>query len=201
MKLTDKKRLQIITAAEQLFSAKGVDATSMDQIAAHAEVSKRTVYNHFATKTELFAAMLEAMFAKVAQGEPLTYQPGKPIEEQMLAIAKSEVALLTSPAFIKVARVAFLQMLTDANLAQALNKPSMGCLVYLPAFLQAANDDQVLSVGDIELACKQFAYQIKSLVFYPKLYGLPSNDDAHPYLIEETVKLFLSRYQTPHSGA
>lgn len=194
MKLSDKKRLQIITAAEALFSAQGVEATSMDQIAAHAEVSKRTVYNHFATKTELFAAMLEAMFAKVDQGEVLAYRPGVSIEQQLTQVAEQEVALLTSPAFLQVARVAFLQMLTDATLAQALNKPSMGCLRYLPELLEAAVADGVLAIEDIELASKQFVFQIKALVFYPLLYGLGEPNPNNQYYIDETVKLFLARY-------
>ncbi|MDO3384641.1 TetR/AcrR family transcriptional regulator [Gilvimarinus sp. SDUM040013] len=194
MKLSEQKRLQIVTAAEALFSEHGVAATSMDQIAARAEVSKRTVYNHFATKADLFAAMLEAMFAKVDQGEILAYAPGESIHAQLTAIAQQEIGLLTSPAFLKVARVAFLQMLTDASLAKMINKSSMGCLRYFSVFLQAAVDDGVLAIDDLELASKQFVFQLKSLVFYPLLYGLSDSVSNTDYLVEESVKLFLARY-------
>lgn len=53
-----EKRRAILRAAEELFLRDGLDATSMDTIAATAGVSKRTVYNHFGSKENLFAKML-----------------------------------------------------------------------------------------------------------------------------------------------
>ncbi|MFP4904840.1 TetR/AcrR family transcriptional regulator, partial [Paraburkholderia sp. BR14261] len=44
-RLTDRKRAAIVAAAIDEFLASGFDATSMDRIAARANVSKRTVYN------------------------------------------------------------------------------------------------------------------------------------------------------------
>lgn len=195
MTLSEKKRLQIITAAETLFAAGGLDATSMDQIAAHAGVSKRTVYNHFATKTDLFAAILEAMFGKVDQGPRIIYDPTRPVDQQLREIAHQEVDMLSSPAFLQVARVAFLQLLKDAALAQAINKPSMGCLRYLEPFLKAAAANKTLDIADSELAARQFVYQLKSLIFYPLLYGMSEDMSQHDYLIDETVKMFMARYK------
>src|SRR5690606_882915 len=57
-RLTDRKREAIIQAAIAEFRAHGFDITSMDKIAATAGVSKRTVYNHFPSKEELFAEIL-----------------------------------------------------------------------------------------------------------------------------------------------
>ncbi|MDO3381536.1 TetR/AcrR family transcriptional regulator [Gilvimarinus algae] len=195
MTLSEKKRLQIIASAEALFASSGLEATSMDQIAAHAGVSKRTVYNHFATKTELFAAILEAMFSKVDQGPLITYDAARPVDQQLTDIARQEVAMLASPAFLQVARVAFLQLLKDAALAQAINKPSMGCLRYLEPFLKEAVADKALDITDSELAAKQFVFQLKSLIFYPLLYSLSDDMSQHEYFIEETVKLFMARYR------
>lgn len=195
MTLSEKKRLQIITAAETLFASGGLEATSMDQIAAHAGVSKRTVYNHFATKTDLFAAILEAMFGKVDQGPRIIYDATRPVDQQLREIARQEVDMLSSPAFLQVARVAFLQLLKDTALAQAINKPSMGCLRYLEPFLKAAVAKKALNIADIELAAKQFVYQLKSLIFYPLLYGMTTDMSRHDYLIDETVKMFIARYK------
>ena len=54
-RLTDRKRLAILQAAAVQFRAHGFEASSMDKIAAIAGVSKRTVYNYFPSKDELFA--------------------------------------------------------------------------------------------------------------------------------------------------
>ncbi|WP_462163376.1 TetR/AcrR family transcriptional regulator [Pseudoalteromonas xiamenensis] len=196
MKLSEKKRLQIVTAAESLFASQGVEATSMDQVSSLAEVSKRTVYNHFATKGELFQAVLEAMFAKVDQGKQFQFTSDCSIESQLMEIAAQEVELLTSPAFLKIAKVAFMQMLQDANLANSLNGQSVGCLRFFEQFLSDAVKAEVLNVDDVSLAAKQFVYQLKSLLFYPLLYGISSKDELNvDYLVLETVKLFLARYQ------
>ena len=57
-RLTDRKREAIVQAAIAEFRANGFDATSVDKVAARAEVSKRTLYNHFPSKDALFAEIL-----------------------------------------------------------------------------------------------------------------------------------------------
>ena len=61
-RLTDRKRLAILAAAADQFRANGFEASSMDKIAAIAGVSKRTVYNHFPSKHELFTETLMQLF-------------------------------------------------------------------------------------------------------------------------------------------
>ena len=55
----DEKEAAILEAALTTFLAKGYDAASMDTIALTAGVSKRTVYNRFRSKEELFAATID----------------------------------------------------------------------------------------------------------------------------------------------
>jgi AcrR family transcriptional regulator len=51
-------RERIISAAQQLFRQQGINSTGMDQLCAVAEVSKRTLYQHFTGKDELIAECL-----------------------------------------------------------------------------------------------------------------------------------------------
>jgi AcrR family transcriptional regulator len=51
-------RERIITTAQQLFRDQGINGTGMDQLCAVAEVSKRTLYQHFPGKDELIAEHL-----------------------------------------------------------------------------------------------------------------------------------------------
>jgi AcrR family transcriptional regulator len=51
-------RERIVSAAQQLFRDQGINATGMDQLCAVAEVSKRTLYQHFSGKDELIAEHL-----------------------------------------------------------------------------------------------------------------------------------------------
>jgi AcrR family transcriptional regulator len=52
-------RQRILDAAYKLFRRKGYSRVSMDEIAASAIVTKRTLYYHFASKDSLLAAVLE----------------------------------------------------------------------------------------------------------------------------------------------
>lgn len=53
------KRAAILAAARELFVQAGVGRTSMDAIAARAEVSKRTVYDYYGDKRRLLLGVIE----------------------------------------------------------------------------------------------------------------------------------------------
>ena len=51
-------RERILSASQQLFRDQGINCTGVDQLCAAAAVSKRTAYQHFASKDELVAEYL-----------------------------------------------------------------------------------------------------------------------------------------------
>src|ERR1700710_2010269 len=51
-------RERILSASRQLFAERGVNSTGIDQLCAEAQVSKRTLYQHFPGKDELIAEHL-----------------------------------------------------------------------------------------------------------------------------------------------
>jgi len=56
----DERREQILQTAVDLFSRKGFKGTTTKEIAAAAGVSEAMVFRHFATKDDLYAAILDA---------------------------------------------------------------------------------------------------------------------------------------------
>lgn len=56
----DKRRQQIVDAAVELFSRKGFRGTRTREIAEAAGISEAMIYRHFATKRELYSAIIEA---------------------------------------------------------------------------------------------------------------------------------------------
>jgi TetR/AcrR family acrAB operon transcriptional repressor len=52
-------RNRILDAAEQVFHERGVARASLEDIAAHAEVTRGAIYWHFRDKAELFEAMMQ----------------------------------------------------------------------------------------------------------------------------------------------
>ncbi len=55
---TARTRRQIMAVAAHLFKTEGYDRTSIDAIAEAAKKSKRSIYNHFEGKEDLFAAVI-----------------------------------------------------------------------------------------------------------------------------------------------
>lgn len=51
------REAEIITAAEKIFYSKGFEAASMDEVAKEAQFTKRTVYQYFLNKEDLFWAV------------------------------------------------------------------------------------------------------------------------------------------------
>lgn len=80
-------REQILAAARRLFDGDGIARSGMDAIAREADVSKRTVYQHFPTKDDLLAAYLAT---RDLDSEPWQIDPGLSPRDQMLAVFDPE---------------------------------------------------------------------------------------------------------------
>ena len=79
--LRERKKREVrhrtIEAAEGLFAAKGLDATTMEDIARAADVSVATVYNYFGSKSALLlAAIEEETDGMIALGKEVLVRPG-----------------------------------------------------------------------------------------------------------------------------
>ena len=61
-----EKRRAMLQAARELFVTEGYELASVDAIAARANVSKRTVYDHFGDKETVFTAVFEELGEKRA---------------------------------------------------------------------------------------------------------------------------------------
>jgi AcrR family transcriptional regulator len=59
-KSRDQTRLRILQAAYVLFRQRGFTRVNVDEIAAAAKITKRTLYSHFVSKDTLLADVLEA---------------------------------------------------------------------------------------------------------------------------------------------
>jgi AcrR family transcriptional regulator len=88
-------RERILATAVRLFTAQGINATGMEQLSAEAEVTKRTVYAHFASKEALVEAYLERMDHAVRAAEATLEDPDVPARERLLSIF--DAMLLTQP--------------------------------------------------------------------------------------------------------
>ena len=99
-----KKRAAILEGAIDVFIDMGYEQASMDKIALTAGVSKRTVYNHFVSKENLFQAVVSDFLSQRQGLKTIAYSPDKPIKEQLLAFANAELFLIDEPRRLGLSR-------------------------------------------------------------------------------------------------
>jgi AcrR family transcriptional regulator len=90
-----RNRDRIVEVARALFRAKGFDAVSMDEVAKGAEVGAGTLYRHFATKDELYDAVLEAWAERVNAAVDRALALEGPARERLLSWLTDYAAMLT----------------------------------------------------------------------------------------------------------
>ncbi|WP_197287833.1 TetR/AcrR family transcriptional regulator [Streptomyces apocyni] len=83
-----RNRAAVLEAAARLFAEKGVEAVSMDQVAAAAGVGKGTLFRRFGDKSGLAVALLDArervLQEAILYGPP-PLGPGAPADERLAA--------------------------------------------------------------------------------------------------------------------
>lgn len=193
----ETKRRQIVKAAVAEFRELGFAGASMDRVAARAGVSKRTVYNHFESKEALFRAILDLMAVEIAEALDVTYQPGRPIREQLFALASAEGRLLTSPRFMNLARMVMAETIRDPALAGEMSQ-RLERLSIFNDFMEAAARDGALRIPEVARATQQFLGLIKAQAFWPAIYsGQDVSRDEMARIVETTVEMFLKEYAPP----
>ena len=98
------KRDAILDAAHALFFARGVEATTIEDIATAAGVSKVTIYGHFGDKPTLFEACVRRAVARMEQGLIGPRPRGETLAERLRAMGVSLLAFLTSEPMVSFDR-------------------------------------------------------------------------------------------------
>jgi TetR/AcrR family transcriptional regulator of autoinduction and epiphytic fitness len=187
--LTEKKRVDILAAAQEEFKEKGFLGASMDSLAKRAEVSKRTVYNHFPSKEVLFHNIVKQLCDSFTQAVNL--------DEQLHVVAMNEIKLLESECFLDLNRITLTEFIRSPELASStlehLGQQKEG----LHVWINEAIKDGRLKTVDAHFAAQQFLGLIKASAFWPQLLmnqSFPSAEEQK-VIADDAVLMFLARYR------
>ncbi|WP_232309943.1 TetR/AcrR family transcriptional regulator [Roseateles depolymerans] len=196
LRLTDRKRQAIVDAAIAEFREHGFEVANMDRIAARAQVSKRTVYNHFAGKDALFEAIVERLFQSTQDLADVAYQPDQPLREQLVALIQRKLGMMKDEQFINLARVLIAEAIHTPDRARdmlaRLGSKEEGMTVWV----RAAAAHGRLEVADPAFASAQLQALVKGFAFWPQItLGQPPLGEADQQRIAaSTADLFLRSY-------
>ena len=197
LSLTQRKRLAIIEAAIFEFRLKGFQNSSMDAVAARAEVSKRTVYNHFPSKDALFEELVHQLVDMGRQATQCQFTADEPLESQLKNIAQQQLGLLRETRFMDLSRIAMAEAMQSPQQAMAILNKTDQQSSNLAQWLTDAMSNNRLIEEEPAYAARQFFGLIKALAFWPQmLTGAPAPTEADSEKIAaDAVSMFLSKYR------
>lgn len=196
-RLTERKREAILQAAIAEFRSSGFEITSMDRIAATAGVSKRTVYNHFPSKEELFAEILNRLWNSITAEQDMPYSSQTPLREQLQTLLQAKLHLLADENFLDLARIAIAATIHSPERAQDMVSRMGQREEGLTAWIRQAQADGRLKPVEPAFAAQQMHGLLKTFAFWPQVsMGQPSlTREEQAQVIESALDMFLSRYQ------
>ena len=196
-----KKRSAILKGAAQLFLQKNYGDISMDEICQHAEVSKRTLYNHFPTKKELFMEVLKLEWEKLlkvpSQAEIESIATRLP--EEVFATGMNDV--LEAMFSNKMKRLLTI-VLTEAHNFPELKSYrgyGMGPLFDMFEFyIEKLDEAGYIKAPDAGLAASQYLGMIKEHIYWPWFFGTRGkpSEEEQDRVIEAANKMFFDFYKT-----
>ncbi|MCC9600886.1 TetR/AcrR family transcriptional regulator [Stieleria sp. JC731] len=199
MKHSDRKRADILAAAVSEFRTYGYDNTSMDRIADAAGASKRTVYNHFGSKEQMFEAMVREMMQRTDVLQRFAYQSDQPLPKQLKAIANEILGVIADESYRDLARVVLSRLTIEPEYSVIISEHSDRINSMLADWMTAAHRDKQLEVPHPELAADQFVGMLMSYGFWPAIFCVEKKSIAvkRTTFINQTVKMFLKGYGKP----
>jgi TetR/AcrR family transcriptional regulator, mexJK operon transcriptional repressor len=184
----DAKRAAIVATARAAFFAQGYGATSMSSIAATVGGSKTTLWSHFRSKEELFAAVVDDIVERYGTALSIELPPGAPVAPTLEIFASALMATILSAPIIDLHRVVTGEAGRFPELAALFweRGPKRG-KARLAAYFAAAMADGRLRTGDPMRAALQFVALCQAESFQPVILAMGPAPDAETIAREVTV--------------
>ncbi len=196
------KRATILSAGRDLFLSSGYQGTSVDQIAALAEVSKQTVYKHFGDKQELLLAIVnDALDSTVSpfHARIAELADTNDLDNDLIALAEDYLRQVLQEPVVQLRRL----VVGEAN-----RLPALAQLYYeqapvraLGAFadsIRALHQRGLLSAAEPDSAAEHFAFLVVGRCIDEALFhGGPqvlANMDVDRH-VRSAVDVFLAAYR------
>mgnify|MGYP000011531902 CR=1 FL=1 len=189
-----KKRLAIIKSAKAVFISMGYKHASMDKIAEKAGISKKTVYNHFQSKENLFEVIVSALLEHHQNLKIILYDPNKSLQEQLIEFAESEIFLVDTPKKLELSRFLTLTFLNDRELQRKIVSKYPVNHNSLIDWLRAAKDDNKINTDNFIIATRVFYSLVIGAITWPVLFTDGLDKESTEKMLDEIIALFLARY-------
>jgi TetR/AcrR family transcriptional regulator, regulator of autoinduction and epiphytic fitness len=192
-------REAIVEAAERLFLERGFGSVTMDELAEAAGVARRTLYNQFASKEEIFREMLLRVSGQLEDAFPPGIETRGEVDDVLRLVARMILGLHKNPEYLGFLRMVVADSRQFPWIAEefaAVMEPQAERLVRYLAHLTAMG---ILECRNPLLAAHQFMGMLNQLSLWPWMTGRKRVPVPEEDIIEETIRMFLQHYRRPRS--
>lgn len=192
LKRTEKKRKDIIDAAIDEFREQGFLGATTTSIAKRAQVSSRTLYNHFESKESLFDAISEIMLKQNQSMQPVSYDPSRDFVEQLEDALWQYIAVITDETAIGLNRMVLSELIRDLDRSRKFFSETEAHDYPMTKLIGEAMDAGVIRKADPVFATNQLLGLVKSFFFWPEFFL--GENPTPKNVLNDCIAMFLAHY-------
>jgi TetR/AcrR family transcriptional regulator len=198
----DDRRHQIIQVAIELFSQRGFGGTTTKQIAEAAGVSEAIIFRHFATKHDLYNAILDYKFQQAGEDhwEEIQELAERSEDEKLFRSIAAHIlqSFQTDPAF---QRLMIYSALEGHEFSRMLHSRRYPFHAFLTDYIRKRQNEGALRTLDPDLVLYGFIGMTAHFGLFTKVFGFdvvgPSDDET----VATFTQILLDGIRTNAAGA
>jgi len=186
---------KILDAAADLFFTHGYGATSIEAVAQHAHISKRTFYDRFQNKPDLFRAVMRRLIERLSGAVTPGLFDGKNIADVLRGLAKVVLRAALTPEALALNRLILAEAARFPELVLVVNEQGARrqAIERIAALLQKEAATGCLKISNAAFAAEQFLQMVVAIPQRRTMgLGKPMTPRELDAWADATVELFLN---------
>jgi len=192
----DKTR-QIVQAATEIFLEEGFAAASMDKIVERACVSKRTLYNYYRSKDEIFVSVMRSLLGSIFDNFSPERAGPADLKEQLRVVGTELLRLANAPATLSLFRIVASEAQRFPKLAAEFFEQSFESVIGgIASILDRENRNSGTGITDTIQAGEYYLDLLTGTAYLRVVFGTapPMGEQAIGQRINQALRYFVDAY-------
>ena len=187
-------REAIVAAAARLFLQRGFGAVSMDELAEAAGVARRTLYNQFGSKEDIFREVLLRVSRQFEDALPPGVETQGDVEDVLRLIALTILELHKNPEYLGFFRMVVADSRQFPWIAEEFATVMDSQTDRFERYLDHLTAVGVLNCPNPTLAAHQFMGVLNEFALWPWMLGRENLAVPAEDVVEGAIRMFLKHY-------
>ncbi len=188
-------RVPILRAARDLFLQHGFDGVSMDALADAARVARRSLYNQFPGKEEVFRAVLELLWVDLDTEQLREAEASGEARRGLTMLGTALAAHFQKPDNLALNRMIIVEARRFPWIAEQFRARHDAMVERFVCAIKVGVANGQLACERPAIAAIQFISLLSGFLLWPQIHCAQRVDEREtPQLVAEAVEMFMSRY-------